>query len=192
MPGRSFSITGRHARLAIVVVDSCMLPRELLDEAKTRAQKLTNIPTDRMLISATHSHTAPSSMGCLGSDADANYVRILPDLLARAIDQANRRLGPAKIGFAVVQRSRSHRLPPVDLSARPDAKRPLRRADRPGEYAPRLLVARRDRSDRANRSRPLDRFPSEPRWPAIRTAGELFHALCRHDAAVSRLLRTIR
>jgi putative membrane-bound dehydrogenase-like protein len=89
-------------RIAIVVVDSCMLPRELLDDAKSRANKLTGIAVDRMLISATHTHSAPSSMGCLGSDADANYVKILPDLLARAIDEANKRLAPAKIGWTVV------------------------------------------------------------------------------------------
>lgn len=88
--------------VAIVVVDSCMLPRELLDEAKARAGKLTNIPADRILISATHTHTAPSAMGCLGSDADANYVKVLPDLLARAIAEAQRRLAPARIGHAVV------------------------------------------------------------------------------------------
>jgi len=89
-------------KLAIVVVDSCMLPRELLDDAKARARKLTGIPVERMLISATHSHSAPSGMGCLGSDADASYVKILPDLLAKAIEQANRRIAPARIGFAVV------------------------------------------------------------------------------------------
>src|SRR5438128_889766 len=41
-------------RLAIVVVDSCMMPRELLDRAKGLAREKTGIPTDRMLISATH------------------------------------------------------------------------------------------------------------------------------------------
>ena len=54
-------------RLAIVVVDSCGLPRELVDVAKERAGKTTGIPTDRMLVSATHTHTAPSAIACLGS-----------------------------------------------------------------------------------------------------------------------------
>src|SRR2546421_12708621 len=74
---RAIVLDDGHEKLALVVVDSCMLPRELLDGAKSRANKLTNIPIDRILISATHSHTAPSSMGCLGSDADANYIKIL-------------------------------------------------------------------------------------------------------------------
>ncbi|HEY7119558.1 MAG TPA: PVC-type heme-binding CxxCH protein [Tepidisphaeraceae bacterium] len=99
---RALVLADGTGKIAIVVVDSCMLPRELLDDAKSRAGKLTGIPIDRMLIAATHTHSAPSSMGCLGSDADANYVKTLPDLLARAIDQANRRLAPAKIGWTSV------------------------------------------------------------------------------------------
>ena len=38
---RAFVLDDGATRIAIVVVDSCMLPRELLDEAKTRASKLT-------------------------------------------------------------------------------------------------------------------------------------------------------
>src|SRR6266550_3529078 len=47
-------------RIAMVVADSCMLPRDLLDQAKEIASKSTGIPTDRMMISATHTHSAPS------------------------------------------------------------------------------------------------------------------------------------
>ena len=45
--------------VAIAVVDSCYVPRETLDAAKRLAQAATGIPTDRMLIAATHTHTAP-------------------------------------------------------------------------------------------------------------------------------------
>ncbi len=99
---RAFVLEDGKEKIAIVIVDSCMIPRELLDDAKERARKLTGIATDRMLISATHSHSVPSSMACLGSDADANYVKILPGLLARAIDEANKRLAPARIGWTVI------------------------------------------------------------------------------------------
>ncbi len=50
-------------RLAIVVVDTYMMPRGLIDEAKALAKKATGIPTDRLLISATHAHSAPAAMG---------------------------------------------------------------------------------------------------------------------------------
>ncbi|HEV8377277.1 MAG TPA: hypothetical protein VGP99_00385, partial [Tepidisphaeraceae bacterium] len=90
-------------RIAMVVADSCMLPRDLLDEAKSIASKSTGIPTDRMMISATHTHSAPSSMGCLGSDPDVKYQRFVVPLLAKAIEQANANLRPAKVGWAVAK-----------------------------------------------------------------------------------------
>ncbi len=64
---RALVLANEQTKIAIVVVDSCMLPRELLDRAKDLASKATGIPTDKMLISATHTHTAPSAMGALGS-----------------------------------------------------------------------------------------------------------------------------
>jgi putative membrane-bound dehydrogenase-like protein len=100
---RALVLDDGHNRIAIVVVDSCMLPRDLLDDAKSRAAKTTGIPVARMLISATHTHSAPSAMGCLGSDADERYVKVLPGLLARAIEKANAHLAPAKIGWTVAQ-----------------------------------------------------------------------------------------
>jgi neutral ceramidase len=86
---------------AIVVVDSCMIPRELLDEAKEMARAATGIPTDRMLISSTHTHSAPSVHGCLGSDADEKYSKFLPTQIAKGIAQAKERLQPARIGWGV-------------------------------------------------------------------------------------------
>jgi hypothetical protein len=88
-------------QLAMVVVDSCMIPRHLLDEAKELARQATSIPTSRMLISATHTHTAPSVHGCLGSDVDEEYARFLPPQIAKGIAEAHKRLQPARIGWAV-------------------------------------------------------------------------------------------
>jgi hypothetical protein len=88
-------------QIAMVVVDSCMVPRHLLDEAKDLASKATGIPTNRMLISATHTHTAPSVHGCLGSDVDEEYARFLPPQIAKGIAEAHKRREPARIGWAV-------------------------------------------------------------------------------------------
>jgi hypothetical protein len=90
------------SRLAIVVVDSCMMPRELLDRAKVLAREKTGIPIDRMLISATHTHSAPAAMGALGTPADANYVAILPSRIAESIERAVRQLEPARIGWGSI------------------------------------------------------------------------------------------
>ena len=63
---RAIVVDDGQERLAIVVVDSCMMPRPLLDQAKHLASQQTKIKPDRMLISATHTHSAPASMSCLG------------------------------------------------------------------------------------------------------------------------------
>jgi hypothetical protein len=90
-------------RIALVVVDSCMVPRDLLDKAKEMASEKTGIPTSRMLISSTHTHSAPAAMGGLGTDADPDYVRFLPGQLAEGIELAAQNLAPAKLGWGVVQ-----------------------------------------------------------------------------------------
>lgn len=90
-------------RLALAVVDSCMVPRDLMDRAKSEASGRTGIPVERMMISATHTHSAPSAMGCLGSRADTNYQAFLPGRMAEAIVQAAGRLKPAKVGWISVE-----------------------------------------------------------------------------------------
>lgn len=97
---RAIVLDDGQERLAIVVVDSCMMPRQLLDEAKKMAADQTDIHPDRMLISATHTHTAPASMGCLGTDADPDYVPYLRIKLAEAIVAAESHLEPARVGWA--------------------------------------------------------------------------------------------
>ena len=99
---RALVMDDGQVQLAIVVVDNLMMPRALLDDAKQRAQLATGIPTNRMLISATHTHSAPSAMACLGSRADPAYVEFLPGQIARSIIEAHKALQPAEIGWTVV------------------------------------------------------------------------------------------
>lgn len=91
------------SKIAIAVVDSCMMPRDLLDKAKDIASKATGIPVDRMMISATHTHTAPSAMWALGTPPDENYVAFLPGKIAESIIAAHAKLQPARIGFSSIE-----------------------------------------------------------------------------------------
>jgi hypothetical protein len=97
---RAIAMSDGKTELAIVVADSCMMSRPLLDEAKALAAKRTGIPVNRMLISATHAHSVPSSMGCLGTDPDPAYVPFLRDRLVEAIVAAKAAMEPARVGFA--------------------------------------------------------------------------------------------
>src|SRR6185503_7125126 len=65
--------------------------------------RVTGIPAERMLVSATHTHSAPSAMGCLGSRVDTNYAAFLAPQIAKAIVGAASNLAPARIGWAVVE-----------------------------------------------------------------------------------------
>jgi hypothetical protein len=88
-------------RLALVVCDSCMIPRELHDEAKRLASRATGIPADRMLISATHTHTAPTVTGVFQSEPDQDYQQYLVKQIAKGIEKAAANLEPARAGWGV-------------------------------------------------------------------------------------------
>lgn len=111
-------------RAAIVVVDSCMIGRPLLDEAKALAAKRTRIKADHMLISATHTHSAGSSMGCLGTDADPRYSPFLRDKLVEAIVAAEKNLEPARVGWGSIDA-------PEHTAVRQWIRRPDRLAEDP-------------------------------------------------------------
>ncbi|MBI3881446.1 MAG: c-type cytochrome [Verrucomicrobia bacterium] len=99
---RAVVLDDGQTRVAICVVDTCMMMRELIDDAKAMASKATGIPTERMLVSATHTHSAPSAMSCLGTRLDTNYAAYLPGKIAEAIAGAAKNLQPARVGWAVV------------------------------------------------------------------------------------------
>jgi Concanavalin A-like lectin/glucanases superfamily len=88
-------------RLAIAVVDSCMMPRPFLDEAKELASQRTKLRPDHIMISATHTHSAPSTLACLGTEADPTYVPYLREKIAEALAAAEANLEPAKVGWGV-------------------------------------------------------------------------------------------
>lgn len=88
-------------RVAFVVVDNCVIRRELMDDAKQRASKLTGIPTERMLISATHAHSCPAVAGVFQSEPIPEYVEFLTERIAAGIKQANDHLAPARVAWGV-------------------------------------------------------------------------------------------
>ena len=90
-------------KLAICVVDSCMMGADLLNEAKALAAKSTGIRADRMLISATHAHSCPAAMGALGSDVDPHYPPLLKRKLVEVIELANKNLAPAKAAWGIAK-----------------------------------------------------------------------------------------
>ncbi|MCP5118697.1 MAG: hypothetical protein GY953_48420, partial [bacterium] len=99
---RSLVLDDGATRLAIVVVDSCYAPRALFDEAKRRASKRTGIPTDRMLMAATHTHSAPPSKNTFLERAPPEYLERLIRGIVESLDIAVANLAPAQIGWGTV------------------------------------------------------------------------------------------
>lgn len=88
-------------RVAIVVVDSCMLPREVVDEAKRLIDHRTNIPPTHVLIAATHTHSAPTATPIFQSKPDPGYVDFLTVRIADGVQRAVNNLAPADVGWGV-------------------------------------------------------------------------------------------
>lgn len=96
---RSFVLNDGKMKLAFAIVDTCMMEQNLIDEAKALASTRCGIPVDRMMVSATHTHSAPAAMGCLGTRKDAEYAKFLMPKIAEAIVAADTALQPARIGW---------------------------------------------------------------------------------------------
>lgn len=89
------------ARLALVVIDSCMVPREIMDEAKRLVHEQTGLPLQHMLMSATHTHSAPAATPVFQSDPDPNYQKFLSRRIADGVRRAINNLAPAKIAWGI-------------------------------------------------------------------------------------------
>ena len=88
-------------RLAIAVCDSCMIPREVLDAAKRQIAEEHGLAPEHVLISATHTHTAPTSAAVFQSEPDRQYTEFLAERIADGVGRAINNLAPAKIAWGV-------------------------------------------------------------------------------------------
>lgn len=86
-------------RLALATIDSCMVPREVMDDAKSLAEAATGIPASNMLFAATHTHTAPAATSVFQSDPDPSYQAFLARRIADGVRRAANNLAPAEIAW---------------------------------------------------------------------------------------------
>ncbi len=98
---RAMVLDDGRTRLALCACDLCMIPREFLDQAKAIAHKHTGIPVSHMLVSATHTHSAPR-IGCGTGELDKEYYRFFVRRIADAIARAARNLDDAEAAWGVV------------------------------------------------------------------------------------------
>jgi neutral ceramidase len=98
---RSLVLDNGQARLAFAVVDSCMVPGDVIQRAKQLIHQQTDIPPVNILVSATHTHSAPPATHLFQSMPDKAYVDWLVVRIADGVRLAVNRLQPARIGWGV-------------------------------------------------------------------------------------------
>jgi neutral ceramidase len=100
MHARSLALHNGTTELILCVVDSCMIPREICEQAKAIAAKATGVPAAHMLISATHSHSCATMAPVFQSETDPAYVAEVPGRIAQSLIKAHANLEPAEIAWS--------------------------------------------------------------------------------------------
>lgn len=100
MHARCLAIGNGSHEIIFCVVDACLCPREIMEKAKEITSRKTGVPTARLCISATHTHSAAAMTPAFQSDPDPEYVAALPERIARGLIAAHANLEPAEIGYA--------------------------------------------------------------------------------------------
>jgi neutral ceramidase len=79
-------------KIAIVACDILMITREWLDPVVAEIKQATGIPEERILINATHTHHAPSTMVVHGYGLDETFTRRVQRAIVASVKQANANL----------------------------------------------------------------------------------------------------
>lgn len=91
-------------RIAIAVCDLTMIETGVVEQAKRLLETATGLAQDHVLISATHTHSAPRVMDLGQGDANRRYHEFLAQRIADGIHRAITQLAPAKIGWGSGQK----------------------------------------------------------------------------------------
>jgi hypothetical protein len=96
---------GRGGRVALVACDVLMIERDVLDRAARRVERATGIPFDHILINATHTHHAPTTVTVHGYERDEVFTRQVEEKIVQAAEKAARRLAPVTFLFRLGEES---------------------------------------------------------------------------------------
>src|SRR5713226_6008226 len=97
---RSLVLDNGETRLALVVLDLIAARKEWLSEIKHQVHSFTGIPMTNVLISCTHTHSAPTPVNVFQSNAEKKYLEWAGPRVADAVRIAAGRLQPARVGWA--------------------------------------------------------------------------------------------
>lgn len=94
---RTLVLEHASVRLALVLCDVICLGGGAVQQAKKLIEQRSGIPASHVMISCTHTHTAPATVPLLIADPDPAYIDWLVVRIADAVEIACQNLGPARI-----------------------------------------------------------------------------------------------
>lgn len=93
------ALSANGTTMLIISVDNCGIDKEILDVYRAEISKETDVPTENIIIAATHTHTAPSCRANTGNDMVEEYKEFLLEKLKEAAKIAISDLADAKMGY---------------------------------------------------------------------------------------------
>lgn len=96
---RCLVLTQGNTKLGICIVDNCILPLELVEEARKLSSEKTGIPASNILIAATHTHSAVAVAGVHGTPIQEDYAEKLPQWIAAGLHKAYENRVEAQLGW---------------------------------------------------------------------------------------------
>ena len=104
---RCIVLTDEKTTLAIAIVDSTSISREIHDAAKKRIETRTGIPPKHVCIAATHTHSTPRAVvNLVDQELHREYLEFITAKIADGICRAHRRLVAAEIGWGSFEEPR--------------------------------------------------------------------------------------
>lgn len=95
---RCLALDDGKTQLVFVVVDSCVIGRDVFDAAKKLVHQATGLPMENLMLSATHSHSCATAQAVGQSEPDPMYQRFLARRIADGVRRALYNRVPAKLG----------------------------------------------------------------------------------------------
>lgn len=99
---RCFVLDNGDMRIALVVIDSIYISREILDEAKRQVSEATDLPADQMLMSCTHTHSSVAARwpNPLKPEKEfTEYQQFVAHRIADGVRNAIHNLQPARVAW---------------------------------------------------------------------------------------------
>lgn len=96
---KSLVLDNGNTRLAIALMDVCVLPASVCRSAKKTLSTEAGIPEDNILLCCTHTHSAPPTMHLFQAQADADYLAFITRRIVDSVRMSVSRLQPARLGF---------------------------------------------------------------------------------------------